>query len=128
MKNLFYPVLLLMAFASPVFAEEVASPPDQSLWQTFVMIAIAIAFFYIILLRPEQKRRKAAEDQRSALKKGDRVVAMGIIGTIVKMDEQTVILKMVDGANIEFYKAAITEVLPSESDAKKANNGNSDKK
>lgn len=92
--------------------EEPVAPPDQGFWQTLVMIGIAFLFFYIILWRPEQKRRKALESQRSTLKKGDRVAAMGIIGTVVRVGDQTVILKMYDGAKLEFYKAAITDILP----------------
>lgn len=92
--------------------EEALPPPDNSLWQTLVMIGIAFLFFYIILWRPEQKRRKAIEAQRSSLKKGDRVAAMGIIGTVVRVEENTVILKMYDGAKLEFYKAAVSDVLP----------------
>jgi preprotein translocase subunit YajC len=37
---------------------------------------------------------------------------MGIIGTVVRLGEQTVIVKMYDGAKLEFYKAAITDILP----------------
>ncbi|MFI5344170.1 MAG: preprotein translocase subunit YajC [Chlamydiales bacterium] len=101
---------------------EAAPPADQSFWQTLVMIGIAFLFFYVILWRPEQKRRKAMEQQRSALKKGDRVVAMGILGTVVRVGEQTVIVKMYDGAKLEFYKAAITDVLPEEEGDKKVEN------
>ncbi len=92
--------------------EEHVPPPDQSFWQTLVMIGIAFLFFYVILWRPEQKRRKALEEQRNALKKGDRVAAMGIIGTVIRVGDQTVILKMYDGAKLEFYKAAISDILP----------------
>lgn len=96
-----------------LFAQDAEAPPaDQSFWQTLIMIGIAFMFFYVILWRPEQKRRKALEEQRGALKKGDRVVAMGILGTIVRVGDQTVIVKMYDGAKLEFYKAAITDVLP----------------
>lgn len=107
------------------FAQENSAPEtlprDQGMTQTFIMIAIALIFFYLILWRPEQKRRKAMEEQRSALKKGDRVTAMGIVGTIVRIDEHTVILKMYDGSKIEMLKAAISDVVPgSEEDARKA--------
>jgi preprotein translocase subunit YajC len=96
-------------------------PPDQSFWQTLTMIGIALLFFYFILWRPEQKRRQALETQRDALKKGDRVLAMGIIGTVVKFNEQsqTVILKMYDGSKIEVLKTAITDTLPAEEGSKK---------
>ena len=90
-----------------LFAQEAA---QSSLWSTVMMIGVALVFFYVILYRPEQKRRKAAEEMRSALKKGDRVTAMGIIGRIDRMTDHTVILKMVDGSKIEMLKAAITDV------------------
>jgi preprotein translocase subunit YajC len=76
---------------------------------------------YFILWRPEQKRRKAMEEQRNALKKGDRITVMGIIGTIARVQESTVIVKMYDGAKIEVWKNAISEILPaSEEESKKA--------
>ncbi|WP_042282410.1 preprotein translocase subunit YajC [Candidatus Protochlamydia sp. R18] len=116
MKFKLYAFLTTLLFLSNGYlfgeGEDALPPPDQSFWQTLVMIGIAFLFFYVILWRPEQKRRKALEDQRSALKKGDRVVAMGIIGTVVRLGEQTVIVKMYDGAKLEFYKAAITDILP----------------
>ena len=95
----------------PVFAAEApAAGRENNFMQTLIMIGIALVFFYFILWRPEQKRRKAMEKQRSALKKGDRVTAMGIIGTVSKVQDNTVILKMVDGAKIEILKGAITDV------------------
>lgn len=125
MKKLVYSLICLQTFllTSPLLAieEEPLPPREQGLWQTVIMIAIALLFFYFILWRPEQKRRKALEDQRTALKKGDRVTAMGIIGTVLRIQDQTVILRMYDGAKIEVLKGAITDVLPgTEEDIKKA--------
>ena len=126
MKKIVYLLVCLQTFmlSTPFLAadEGDAMPPrDQGMWQTLIMIAIALLFFYFILWRPEQKRRKIIEQQRSALKKGDRVTAVGIIGTVLRVQEQTVILKMYDGAKIEVLKGAITDVLPgTEEDAKKA--------
>ena len=92
-------------------ADGFTSPPEQNFWQTAVMIVIAFVFFYVILWRPEQKRRKEAEKQRNMIKKGDRVVAMGILGTVYKVGDSTVILQMYDGSKIEVYKAAINEIV-----------------
>jgi len=96
-----------------LLAEDGANSSSGGLTQTLLMIGIALVFFYFILWRPEQKRRKSAEQMRSSLKKGDRVTAMGIIGKVDRIQEQTVVLKMIDGAKIEVLKAAITEVQPS---------------
>lgn len=79
--------------------------------QTILMVGLALLFFYFILWRPEQKRRKQLEAKRSSLKKGDRVTAMGIVGTIVKLGEETVTIATGD-TKIEMLKPAITDVQP----------------
>lgn len=98
----------------PLFADGEAAPSggQGSLTQTLIMIAVALVFFYFILWRPEQKRRKQMETVRSSLKKGDRITAMGIIGTVVKVQETTAIVSLYDGAKMEILKAAITDVQP----------------
>jgi len=98
-------------------AQEAIPQAEQGFMQTFSMIAVAMVMFYFILWRPEQKRRKVLETQRNSMKKGDRAIAMGIIGTILKVTDQTVILQMVDGNKIEVVKAAISEVTPAQEPA-----------
>ncbi len=126
MRKIIYSLVCLQTFllSSPFLAADDgdAMPPrEQGMWQTVIMIGIALLFFYFILWRPEQKRRKIIETQRSALKKGDKVTAIGIIGIVARIQEQTVILKMYDGSKIEVLKGAITDVIPgTEEDEKKA--------
>ena len=111
MKKLFP---LLLGSAS-LFADEApaAASSQQGMIQTVVMIGVAFLFFYFIIWRPEKKRRRAMEEQRSSMKPGDRVTAMGIIGTIDRVDEKTIVLKTIDGSKIEILKAAITDVQSS---------------
>jgi preprotein translocase subunit YajC len=101
--------------SAPLLAQAPQGGRQGNLIQTLIMIAIAILFFYFILWRPEKKRRKAMEELRTSMKKGDRVTAMGIIGTVDKIQDKSVILKMVDGSKIEVMKVAISEVHPTES-------------
>ena len=104
--------LFFLSPAAAVFAQDAAPSPGSGITQTLIMIGIALVFFYFILWRPEQKRRKAAEQMRSSLKKGDRVTAMGIVGKVDRIQEQTIILNMIAGAKIEVLKTAITDVQP----------------
>ncbi|OGN64761.1 MAG: preprotein translocase subunit YajC [Chlamydiae bacterium RIFCSPHIGHO2_12_FULL_49_9] len=99
-----------------VLAQDAAPNPTGGISQTLIMIGIALVFFYFILWRPEQKRRKAADAMRSSLKKGDKVTAMGIVGKVERIQDHTVVLKMIDGALIEVLKAAITDVQSSKED------------
>jgi preprotein translocase subunit YajC len=117
MKGIF---LGLVLAASSVFADAAPAPArENNLTQTLMMIGVAVIFFYFIMWRPEQKRRKAIEQQRSSIKKGDRATAMGILGTVVRVQDDTIILKMVDGSKIEVLKAVISNVQPgSEEEAK----------
>lgn len=106
-------LLSLSLLPLALFAQEAAPSPQNNMTQTLMMIGLALVFFYFILWRPEQKRRKAAEAMRGSMKKGDRVTAMGIIGTIDQIKEHTVVLKLIEGAKLEMLKAAITEVQAS---------------
>ena len=89
-----------------------AAAPAQNLWQTVMMIGVAVVFFYFILWRPEKKRRKTMETKRNSMQKGDQVTAMGIIGKVVKIDEATVTISTGGDTKIEILKAAITDVTP----------------
>lgn len=110
MKNI---LLLLSLFSTAsLFAENGAPAREGNFMQTLIMIGIAIVFFYFILWRPERKRRKALKEQREMMKKGDRVTAMGIVGSLDEIKDTTIVLKMIDGAKIEVLKAAISEVQP----------------
>jgi preprotein translocase subunit YajC len=90
-----------------------ATPPQGSnLYQTLMLLGFGILFFYFLLWRPEQKRRKSLEKTRNSIKKGDKVIAMGILGSVVAIKENSVILKMVDNSQIEVLKTAISDAQP----------------
>ena len=110
----------LLLFSSQAWAEGASAPAGREggMSQTLIMIGVALVFFYFILWRPEQKRRKAAEQQRNSMKVGDRVTAMGLIGTIARIQDTTIIVKMYDGAKVEILKAAITDVQASTEEGK----------
>jgi preprotein translocase subunit YajC len=93
-----------------ILAQEM--PQGGQFTQTIIMIGVALVFFYFLLWRPEQKRRKAAESMRSSLKKGDRVTAMAIVGVIEKVNEGSIIIKTADNTRLEMLKIAITDVVP----------------
>lgn len=91
--------------------------PRGNYLSSIIMILLAIVFFYFILWRPEKKRRKKAQEQRESLKIGDKITAMGMIGTVDKIQNDTIIIKTYDDSSkIEILKAAITQVHKEDSD------------
>lgn len=79
---------------------------------TILMIVIMIAIFYFLLIRPENKRKKEAENMRSSLKKGDWITTIGgIYGKVVTINERTVVIETSeDRVRMEFLKSAVGQV------------------
>ena len=77
---------------------------------TFLPMIAIIVVFYFMLIRPERKRKKEAEQMRSALKVGDEITTIGgIMGTVVNVkDEKFVIEVGADQVRIEFAKWALS--------------------
>jgi len=75
-----------------------------------IMMVLMIAIFYFMLIRPENKRKKEAEQMRSSVKKGDKIVTIGgITGTVVDVKENRIVLETgADQVRIEFEKWAIS--------------------
>jgi preprotein translocase subunit YajC len=63
-----------------------------------------------MLIRPENKRKKEAEQTRNSIKNGDQVTTIGgIVGTVVNVkDEKFVLETGADQVRIEFAKWAIS--------------------
>lgn len=85
-----------------------------SMFSTIIMFALIILIFYFMILRPQQKRQKEREQLLSGMKKGDKVItAGGEHGTIVGMEEKTVLLQVADNIKIKFEKSSITTITRS---------------
>ena len=87
-----------------------ATPAAGGMGSTVIMMVLRIAIFYFMLIRPENKRKKEAEEMRSAVKKGDKVVTIGgITGVVVDVKENKFVLETgADQVRIEFEKWALS--------------------
>ena len=83
-----------------------------SSWISIAMIGLVIAVFYFLLIRPEKKRERAAQEMRSALQVGDEVTTIGgIIGKVVSIKDETFVLETTrDRTRIRFLVTAIRSV------------------
>ena len=79
---------------------------------TIMMIVLMIAIFYFLMIRPENKRKKQAEEMRSALKKGDWLTTIGgVYGRVVAITDRTVVIETSeDRVRVESLKSAIGQV------------------
>ena len=97
-----------------------------SMGSTVIMLVLMVAVFYFMLIRPENKRKKEAEQMRGAVKTGDKITTIGgIIGTVVNVKEDKIVIETsADQVRIEFAKWAIstneTAAEAKKAEAKKA--------
>ena len=79
-------------------------------YMTIIMLVVMIAIFYFMLIRPENKRKKEAEEMRSNLQVGDVITSIGgIVGTVCAVKENTIVIETgADRVRIEFTKWAVS--------------------
>ena len=77
---------------------------------SIIMLVVMLAVFYFMLIRPENKRKKEAEEMRSSVKTGDRITTIGgISGTVVNVKENKIVIETgADLVRIELEKWAIS--------------------
>ena len=103
-----------------------ATTEGGGLGMPLIMMVIMFGVFYFILIRPENKRKKEAEQTRKDTKVGDMVTTIGgIVGKVVNVKEDKFVMETsADQVRIEFAKWAIstndTAVAAANEAAKKA--------
>ena len=75
-----------------------------------ILLIAMFAFMYFVMIRPENKRKKQAEEMRSNLKKGDQITTIGgIVGKIVMINEETIVIETSDDrVRMEINKWAVS--------------------
>ena len=88
-------------------------PPSVVSFLPFILI---IAVFYLLLIRPNQKKQQQWQQMLTNLKTGDKVTTTGgIRGTILSVKEDAFQLRVPpDNIKIEVVKSAIASVTTEE--------------
>jgi len=84
--------------------------PAGGMGSSVIMLVVMLVVFYFMLIRPENKRKKEAEEMRSSVKTGDKITTIGgIVGTVVNVKESKIVIETgADQVRIELEKWAIS--------------------
>ena len=100
-----------------MFSSVLAMAPAQQgqgggeIYSTIIMFALIIGIFYLMIIRPQQKRSKERESLLGQIKKGDKIItAGGIHGEIVGIDEKTVFIEIADKVKVKLERNSISVV------------------
>jgi preprotein translocase subunit YajC len=76
-------------------------------------LVLIIAVFYMLLIRPQQKRQKQLQETIASLKIGDRVVTTGgIIGRITTVKDSSFLILTAEKSMLEIARSAIADIDP----------------
>ena len=80
-----------------IYVLQAAQAPQGSAAPMWIMLLLIFVVMWFFMIRPQRKQQKELEKFRKELQKGDKVVTVGgIYGTVVEIQERTVLIK-VDG-------------------------------
>ena len=85
-----------------------AAPAQPSVFEAFLPMAIVFGIFYVLVIGPSRKKQAEQEALLKSLKAGDKVIlASGIFGVIVGVDESVVSVRIADNTKIRVQRSAI---------------------
>ena len=86
-----------------------AAPPG---WLQFLPIVGMVAIFWFLIIRPQMRQQKAHRDKVASVKKGDQVVtAGGLVGKVIKVDEQYAEIEIAQGVRVKAVKSTIGDIV-----------------
>ncbi len=75
-------------------------------------MALIFGVFYIMMIRPQQRKEKERRRMIENVKKGDRVMfGGGLFGTVVNAKDQTLVIKVADNVKVEAARGAVSRVF-----------------
>lgn len=92
----------------PVVAMGAQPDAGGPFWVQLAPFALILGIFYFVILAPMRKRQKKVAEFQDSLKVGDKVVTTsGLYGTVAKVGDASVQLKIADKVNVEVTKASV---------------------
>lgn len=104
-------------FESPAFAQATnggtAAGGTAAIVNMVLPLVLIFIIFYVLLIRPQQKRMKQHQEMLGAVKPRDMVVTNGgLIGKVTKVDDNEVELEIAQGVRVRVMKTMLSDVRP----------------
>ena len=99
--------------------KEGGSGNGGDVWGLVIQIGLILAIFYVLLIRPQQKRAKDHQKMLNALKRDQEVITTGgVYGRITGLTEQVVTLEVAPNVRLKVQRSQIAAQKSAESGSK----------
>lgn len=122
-------------FINPAFAQTAGAVAEGSLSGTLIQLGLIFLIFYLLLIRPQQKKIKQHEAMLATIKKGDKIITGGgVYAKVVNADDPVDLqVEIANGVVVTVNRGMVRELLSdvakveTNSAAKKVKAANSNK-
>lgn len=110
-------MLISMAYAQDVSADTATMVDTPNTVSAFAwnigLILVMVAMFYLLLIKPQQKRFQAHKQMMDGLKKGDKVItAGGLVGKIdTIIDDKEVVIDLGNNVKVTAMRQTLSDVV-----------------
>jgi preprotein translocase subunit YajC len=87
-------------------------PAQGSIWPTLILMALIFVAMYFLMIRPQRKRMREAQELQRSMEEGDEVITnAGVYGFITAIDGDVIWLEIAENVEIRVARAAIARVI-----------------
>lgn len=110
-------------FISEAYAQAAgAQAAAPSLIGSFLPLALIVVLFWLLMIRPQQKKMKEHRAKLDSIRRGDRIVTGGgIYGVVTRVEaDNDLQVEIAEGVRVKVARATVTDVLTKGEPAKAA--------
>ncbi len=94
-----------------ILASAAPSSAGSFLVQTIPLVLVFV-IFWVLMIRPQQKRMREHQARINAVKKGDKIVTGGgLIGRVIKVGDSEVEVELAQGIRVQALKSTLSQVI-----------------
>jgi preprotein translocase subunit YajC len=83
---------------------------------TFIILAVLVGLFYVLIMRPQRNRQRRAMQTQRQVMPGQRIrTTAGMYGTVISGDERDVVIEIAPGVQVTMLRRAVMEVVSDDS-------------
>jgi preprotein translocase subunit YajC len=83
---------------------------------TFIILAVLVGLFYVLIMRPQRNRQRKVMQTQSQVMPGQRVrTTAGMYGTVISGDDRDVVIEIAPGVQVTMLRRAIMDVVSDDS-------------
>ena len=87
-------------------------------YTTIIILVVFVGIFYFLLIRPQQKQKRAHDQLISSVRKGNQVMtAGGLFGTVTRVKEDYVMIEIAKKTEVKLLRNSIARVISAEEEA-----------